>query len=128
MFLADPEGYMKGLLKELRFAPLTALQPQRTQVEDENTLERWHERLRIDLVAKTVLLDGVRVGGVDHAVLLILMALLEARGGAVRQQALNKLPGLRKARIDRILKKAPKPLADIVKSHTGVGFWLVLPG
>src|SRR5262245_1120015 len=77
-FLNELVGYMKGLIQELETSPATVLHPRRRRVVDEATLTAWDERLRIDLVAGTVTLDGTQFKNVDRKLLLILTALLQA--------------------------------------------------
>jgi len=80
------------------------------------------ERLVIDLQTNSATLNGCTYSDLDPDALQILKAIWEARGNWMSSSTLQKLPGLERARIDRILKKLPSALDALICSATGEGY------
>jgi hypothetical protein len=88
------------------------------------------DRLTIDLVTCSLVLDGKTHKGIDRVPLLILKALQDAGPGLSMTGAdLLKQPGLKGKNITRELAKLDnhKKLRALVQGEAGDGYWLQLP-
>jgi hypothetical protein len=87
---------------------------------------RPQRRLIIDVTTRTVVLDGITYGGLDVDAVNFLKQLQCIAPKPRSGTALLADCGLGGDRADRLLKKLPEPLRNIVRSKTGTGYWLEL--
>jgi hypothetical protein len=99
-----------------------------SQPVKEAELEAASPRLVIEPDSKTATLDGVIYASLQPDGILILQALLEADGRVMTGDDLRSLPGLKGKRIDRCYRRLPPALQQIVRTETGKGYWIELPG